>query len=131
MDDNKMEMANLSDAIYAPDSWFDGLYQRRKLKKGKVTWLPRSADDRFDHIVNTAFAIKSHHSSLVQVSDALSYVFRRSLELETENEAYAGEAAYYAGLVNVLSPRRERFGQGPDCEAREFYRIIAPESWAP
>ena len=129
MDDNKMGMANLSDAIYAPDLWFDCLYQRRKLNKGKVVWLPRTADDRFDHIVNTAFAIKSTHSSLVQVSDALSYVFRRHLELRTENEAYGGESAYYLSLVNVLNPRREKLGQGPECEARNFYRAVAPEGW--
>ncbi|QDP20021.1 DUF3800 domain-containing protein [Sphingomonas xanthus] len=130
MDDNKMEMANLSDAIYAPFPWFDCLYQRRRLKKRKVTWVPRTADNRYDHIVNTAFAIKSTHSSLVQVSDALSYVFRRHLELQTQNEAYQGEAAYYLSLVNVLNPRCEKLGQGPDCDARNFYRAIAPEGWA-
>lgn len=130
MDDNKMEMANLSDAIYAPDPWFDCLYQRRKIKKGKATWVARTAADRFDHIVNTAFAIKSTHSSLVQVSDALSYVFRRHLELRTANEAYAGEAAYYLGLTNLLNPRREKLGQGPECDARNFYRAIAPDGWA-
>jgi len=129
MDDNKAGMANLSDAIYAPDPWFDCLYQRRKVKKGKVTWLGRTAADRFDHIVNTAFGIKSHHSSLVQVADALSYVFRRHLELQTENEAYGGEAAYYVGLTNILDPRREKLGQGPDCDARTFYRAIAPDGF--
>jgi hypothetical protein len=129
MDDNKMGMANLSDSIYAPDPWFDCLYQRRKLKKGKVTWVVRNAANRLDHIVNTAFAIKSTHSSLVQVSDALSYVFRRHLELKTEDEAYAGEAAYYLGLANVLNPRREKLGQGPEGDARDFYRAIAPDDW--
>jgi hypothetical protein len=129
MDDNKVEMADLSDAIYAPDPWFDGLYQRRKVKKGSVTWVERTAGDRFDHIVNTAFAIKSTHSSLVQVSDALSYVFRRHLELRSEEEAYPGEDDYYRDLTDILTPRREKLGQGPDCDARTFYRAVAPDGW--
>jgi Protein of unknown function (DUF3800) len=79
MDDNKMTMPALSDAIYAPVAWFDGLYQVRPKRQGK--WRPRRGGDRFDHIINTAFAIKSDHSSLVQVADAISFVYRRHLEL--------------------------------------------------
>ena len=81
MDDNKREMPNLSDALYQRNPWYDGLYEQQKKKRGKQIWIGRSPHDRFDQIVNTAFAIKSDHSSLVQVADAISYVYRRHLEL--------------------------------------------------
>ena len=66
---------------------FDGLYQLRGKKRGKTVWLERTKKDRFDHIINTAFAIKSDHSSMVQVADAISYVYRRHLELAAIAEA--------------------------------------------
>lgn len=107
MDDNKLEMANLSDGLYKCSEWYDGLYQRRGTKRGKSVWLDRKPKDRFDQIINTAFAIKSDHSSLVQVADALSWVYRRHLELKSQAEAYAGEQAYYQDLVDILEPQRE------------------------
>ena len=71
MDDNKQEMANFSEGLYRSHEWYDGLYQCRGKKRGKSVWLDRKPKDRFDQIINTAFAIKSDHSSLVQVADAL------------------------------------------------------------
>ena len=82
-DDNKQQMSNFSDALYQADPWFDPIYQSRKTKKGKT-----SADGRFDQIINTGFAIKSEHSSLVQVADAVSYAYRRHLELKSQNERW-------------------------------------------
>jgi hypothetical protein len=69
-DDNKREMANLSDALYNADPWFDPIYLQTSKKK-KIA--------RFNQIINSAFAIKSQHSSLVQVADAVSYAYRRHL----------------------------------------------------
>lgn len=117
MDDNKKGMPGLSDAIYAADPWFDGLYQTRGKGRKKGTWLPRNAQDRFDQIINTPFAIKSNHSSLVQVADTLAYVYRRHLELKSETEAYKGEKALYKKLTGVIEPSRKKLGQCPDCEA--------------
>jgi len=69
--------------------------------------LPRTAKDRFDQIINTAFAIKSHHSSLVQVADAICYVYRRHLELASQAEAWAGEKAYIrASLISSILTER-------------------------
>jgi Protein of unknown function (DUF3800) len=90
-DDNKQEMANLSEGLYQADAWFDPIYQTSKKKKGKAVWNEVPDNGRFDHIVNSAFAIKSVHSSLIQVADAVSYVYRRHLELKREKEAWAGE----------------------------------------
>ena len=65
MDDNDREMRTLSDGLYNADPWFDGLYQVRGRRRGTTMWLPRTANNRLDQIINTAFAIKSEHSSLI------------------------------------------------------------------
>jgi len=130
MDDNKVEMPQLSDGLYDANAWYDGLYQLRGTKRGKKIWLPRSKSDRFDHIINTAFAIKSHHSSLVQVADAICYVYRRHLEMKSSGEAYAGEAAYYQSLVDILEPQREKLGQSPDAPCVTFYKAARHSEWA-
>lgn len=130
MDDNKREMANLSDGLYRCNPWYDGLYQCRGTKRGKRVWLERKQKDRFDQIINTAFAIKSDHSSLVQVADTLSFVYRRHLELKNEQEAYAGERAYYQSLVDIIEPQREKLGNSPDEQCVNFYREACHPEWA-
>ena len=130
MDDNKMHMPLLSDYLYQADAWYDGLYQvRGSRKQGKQTWIPRKNSNRFDQIINTPFAIKSHHSSLVQVADVLCYVYRRFLELLTNNEAWDGERAYYQSLVDILEPQRARLGQSPDTSCVKFYRAAKHPKW--
>lgn len=129
MDDNKAGMPALSDVLYHGDPWFDGLYKVQGKKQGKPVWIARKKADRFDHIVNTAFAIKSDHSSMVQVADALSYVYRRHLELKSENEAWAGERDYYAGLVDILEPSRENIGRCPDEPAVRFFQQAKHAEW--
>jgi len=122
-------MPALSDAIYLGVPWFDGLYQVRGKVRGQRTWIARSTQDRFDQIINTAFAIKSNHSSLIQVADAVAYVYRRQLELRTTPEAYPGEKALYEGWAQIIEPSREVLGRCPDCEGAAFYRSVAPEGW--
>ena len=130
MDDNQKEMPKLSGGLYTCEPWYDGLYQCAVTKKGKRVWVPRKPKDRFDQIINTAFAIKSDHSSLVQVADAISYVYRRHLELKSADEAYAGEQAYYQSLIDILEPRREKIGQTPDAPCVSFYQATRHPEWA-
>lgn len=129
MDDNKKEMPQLSDGLYDCSGWYDGLYQCRGKRYGKSVWLARTKKDRFDQIINTAFAIKSDHSSLVQVADAISYVYRRHLELKLQPEAYAGEQAYYQALIDILEPHREKIGQSPAAPCVTFYRAAQHPEW--
>ena len=129
MDDNKIEMPKLSDELYKGNTWFDGLYQVRDKKRGKTVWLDRTKKNRFDHIINTAFAIKSDHSSLVQVADAISYVYRRHLDLTGVAEAWVGERDYYAKLVAILEPARAKFGQCPDAACVKFYTAAKHPEW--
>lgn len=130
MDDNKQEMANFSEGLYRAHDWYDGLYQARVRRRGKSVWMDRKSKDRFDQIVNTAFAIKSDHSSLVQVADALSWVYRRHLELKAQPEAYAGEQAFYQGLVDIIEPQREKLGQCPNASCVAFYNAARHPDWA-
>lgn len=129
LDDNKKEMSYLSDELHKCGEWYDGLYQCRGMKRGKKIWLDRKPKDRFDQIVNTAFAIKSEHSSLVQVADALSWVYRRYLELKEQDEAYVGERSYYQELVNILEPQREKLGQSPAASCVAFYQAARHPEW--
>jgi hypothetical protein len=129
VDDNKVDMPRLSDGLFRADVWYDGLYQRREKKKGEMVWCARSDDDRFDQIINTGFSVKSEHSSLVQVADAISWAYRRALELKTVNEAYEGEKAFYDELCGELDDARITLGQTPNCGARGFYDAIRHPEW--
>ena len=129
-DDNKQEMPNLADSLYQASEWYDPLYQRGRPKKGKTVWSAVEAGGRFDQIVNSPFAIKSHHSSLVQVADAAAYIFRRHLELESEREAWDGEKAYYKELSNILDGKRSGLGRTPKGACIEFFETACHGSWA-
>lgn len=130
MDDNKKEMPKLSDELYRGDAWFDPLYQVQVTKRNKSAWVDRTEQDRFDHIVNTAFAIKSDHSSLIQVADALCYVYRRHLELRACEEAWRGEKAYYGGLFSILEPSRDKLGRCPSEGAIRFFQQAKHVGWS-
>jgi hypothetical protein len=100
----------------------------------EVCTLPERGDDvtdkeRFDQIINSAFAIKSQHSSLIQVADAVSYAYRRHLELKSDREAWQGEQEYFAGLVGKLEPKRERLGRTPGGLCIEFYKAVRHQEW--
>lgn len=129
-DDNKAHMPKVSDGLYLAEPWFDALYQQTRKVKGKNQWCELKQPQRFDHIVNTAFAIKSQHSSLVQVADAVSYAYRRHLELTIQPEAWAGEQAFCAGLVTRLDATRERLGRTPNAECIDFYNAVKHPAWA-
>jgi Protein of unknown function (DUF3800) len=129
MDDYKKEMPKLSDGLYQTNPWFDGLYKKQRKKNGETVWHPRTMKDRFDQIVNTAFAIKSDHSSLVQVSDAIAYVYRRHLELGSAVETWTGEKAFYNDLVSTLEPARAAIGRCPGEPSVEFYKAARHPDW--
>jgi Protein of unknown function (DUF3800) len=128
-DDNKREIANLADALYEADPWFDPMYQATR-KETKAGWSKIPDDERFDQIVNSPFAIKSHHSSLIQVADAVAYVYRRHLELKSQKETWAGEQQYFAGLVDKLESKRARLGRTFDGPCIDFYKAARHSEWA-
>ncbi|SHM66171.1 DUF3800 domain-containing protein [Roseibium suaedae] len=129
MDDNKVDMPKLSDGLYNAEAWYDPLYQIRGRRRGKPIWIDRKPTDRFDHIINTAFAIKSDHSSLVQVADAICYVYRRHLELKTADEIWDGEQEFYQDLVAILEPHRDKLGQAPTASSVSFFKAACHPDW--
>ena len=128
-DDNKKEMANLADALHEPDAWFDPMYQKSRPRKGATEWIELSDDERFDQIVNCAFAIKSQHSSLIQVADVAAYVYRRHLELKTEKEQWQGEKQYFAGLTEKFESHRQTLGRNPGGPCIDFYKAACHQEW--
>jgi Protein of unknown function (DUF3800) len=136
-DDNQREMSNFSDALYKANPWFDPIYQTSKRKKsGKTVWCQVPAHERFDQIINTGFAVKSEHSSLIQVADAVSYAYRRHLELKNVKEQWSGEQQYFASLVAKFEeakkpkkPKRERLGRTPGGPCIEFYKAACHGEW--
>lgn len=128
-DDNKIEMPKLSDALYDAHGWFDPIYQESKKKGGVKVWVPVPDGERFSNIVNAAFAIKSEHSSFVQVADAAAYVYRRHLELKSEDEAWLGERSYFDGLTGKLDNIRERIGSNRKGACVDFYKAVKYKHW--
>ena len=128
-DDNKREMQNLSDALYEADAWFDPIYQMGRKKSGEFIWKDLTGDERFSRIINSAFAIKSHQSSLIQVADAVAYIYRRHLELKTEEEEWDGEQKYYDGLIDKIGSNRQRLGRTPGGDCIEFYDAVRHKEW--
>ena len=126
-DDNKWENANLSEALHNANPWFDPIYQTSKKKRGKTIWCEVSDDERFNQIINTAFSIKSDHSSLIQVADAVCYAYRRHLELKSIRERWDGEREYFASLVAKLS--REPLGRTPGGQCINFYKAVRHKDW--
>jgi hypothetical protein len=129
MDDNKMEMPLLSDALHDGSPWLDGLYKVNRRVRNRPTWVGRTGRNRFDQLINTGFAIKSDHSSMVQVADAISYVYRRKLELSAGDEAWVGERAYFDSLVDILQPARISLGRTPNEPCKTFYEAAKHPQW--
>lgn len=135
MDDNEKEMKRFSSEIYNCNEWYDGLYMRQRSTKKGMVWVNRKPTDRFDQIINTAFAIKSNHSSLIQVADAVSYVYRRYIELIVSksegavDEKWDGEYKYYQELVKEMYKSRMKLGKCPESESYSFFTEAAHPKW--
>jgi hypothetical protein len=128
-DDNKQYMPKLSDGLYDCNKWYDDLYALPKTLRGNTVWKVKPSE-RFDHIINSAFAIKSEHSSLVQVADIISYIYRRFVELCNSDEAYDGEKQLYENWVNVLATKREKIGRVPTgSKTIKFYKDVCHPNW--
>lgn len=69
-----------------------------------VPFNPKRAEERLDQIVDTAYFVKSHHSSMAQVADVIAYIFCRYLQLTaySQPEAYWGEITKIANWIDIL-----------------------------
>ena len=119
-DDNEVELPKLSSFLVESCVDVDEFYGR------SMTAEP------FDHIVDTAFAIKSEQSELVQVSDACAYALRRKAELKLggKQEEWEGEldlmrqaCGKFAGRVRF--PART-WVANPHCQCAKWIVDVAP-----
>ena len=128
-DDNPKGMSVVSQCLHAADAWFDPIYQQRKKIRRKNVWKEIPARERFSMIVNSTFSTMSEHSSFIQVVDAISYVYRRHLELIGIQEEWQGEKDYFNSLVSKLEENREKLGRTANGQCIDFYRQVKCENW--
>lgn len=119
-DNNPGGLAALSELVVAPPSWTDAYYDRGRRAPA------------LSMIIDTPFAVESHHVLMIQVADVLAGILRRYAELETYGspERYTGERDQYSQWVTLLRPsllgNEHRWGSGNKSECAAWYRGLAP-----
>lgn len=117
-DDNKVELPKLSSFLVESCPDVDEFYARS------------AKAEPFDHIIDTAFAIKSEQSELVQVSDACAYAIRRKAELELggEEEEWDGELDLMQQACGKFASRvqfpKRTWVASPHCQCAAWVRDI-------
>ena len=121
----------INELIKGRNEWYDGLYQVRQTQSKGGIWLPRDPEDRFDHIADrSVFDADSKESFLIQAADAVSYIYRRHLELTGGSaERWIGERKFIEGLIDILEPSREKLGDSPNADCVDFYNSIKHSNW--
>jgi len=122
MDENKRKADQLAELLFAPPDWTDAYYGRREKQA------------RLDQLIDSSFAVKSHHAGLVQVADLYALILRRYAELcDYESaELWNGEKdlidRYTRTLASRLLPRSTRWPARPKPPCCQWYNEIAPPS---
>ena len=131
IDDNPRGLFHLASALRARNPWFDGLYKASIKHRGKTIQVPQESSDRFNKIIDTPSAVESKYSALIQIADAISYIYRRHLELISleETEKWPGERNYYDNLVATLNKARQTLGRCPDEPCINFYKQAKHTGW--
>jgi hypothetical protein len=122
IDNNPRGLALLSDLVDNPPSWTDEYYGRVK------------KEPPLSQIIDTPFAVQSHHVGMIQVADVFAGILRHYSELEDYGwpEKFTGERAQYSEWAHLLKPsllgNAHRWGKGNKSEAAQWYRSLAPAS---
>jgi len=117
-DDNRAELPGLSEFLVNPT-------------EDVAEFCESNTSDPFDQIIDTSFAIKSEHSTLVQIADACAYILRRRAELtvERQDEAWDGELDFiqsaYSGFAGSLLQLTKTWKSNPCCEAAEWLKQVS------
>ena len=123
IDDNVKKLPLLCELLWEPPAWIDGYYPRK----------PK--EERLNQIIDTAFAVQSHHCSLVQVADLLAFVVRRHLELlnQIDKPEWPEEPDFLKQCLQAIAPRIYRNSgamKGTNSSAAALlYREIAPTGY--
>ncbi len=88
-----------------------------------------------DQIIDTAFAVRSHHCSLVQAADLVAFVVRRHVELEAKanDSASDDELEVIKDCLKQIAPRIYRCSAAMKStntsQSAAWYRAIAPTGY--
>lgn len=124
IDENSQRLPELCKLIWEPPPWIDGYCPRKK------------NDERLNQIIDTAFAIRSHHCSLVQAADLLAFIVRRYLELRNDinDPAWDGEPIFVKECLQAVTPRIIRNSSAMKgtnkSPSASWYRAIAPNGYS-
>jgi len=117
MDQQTQHEKVVSELLATSPSWTDSYY---RWKQG----------DRLDQILDTAYFVRSHHASFVQIADLIAYAVNRHLELQMGGKGYPGEKEqrekWFLDLIRpTLIEETHRLPKGKDAIA-VFYRSVTP-----
>jgi hypothetical protein len=122
IDENKQKADKLSELLFEPPEWTDPYYRRRKNQA------------RLDQLIDSSFAVKSHHAGLVQVADLYALILRRYAELHEykRSEEWQGEKSLIDECARTLAsrmlPKATRWPERTDAPCCKWYNDIAPKS---
>lgn len=130
-DNNAKDVPKISDSLYAPNPWFDDLYQSSISSPRKKKPKEVKPEERFNQIINTAFSIKSQHSYIIQAADAVCHILRRHIELQsTGKEKWSGEKDQMTQLANSIILKKIKLGQSlAESPCLKYYKSIIYHGW--
>jgi len=122
IDENKQKADKLSELLFEPPEWTDSYYGRRKNQA------------HLEQLIDSSFAVKSHHAGLVQVADVYALILRRYAELHEykRSEEWEGEKSLIDEWSRILAtrmlPKATRWPERTDAPCCKWYNDIAPKS---
>jgi hypothetical protein len=120
-DENKVKADELAEILWNPPAWTDDYYDRDRRREA------------LDQVIDTAFAVKSHHAGMVQVADLYAWIFRRYAELAEYGvaEEFSGEARFIKDCVKLLRKRLlarvTRWPKRTGSRSAEWFNTVAPK----
>jgi hypothetical protein len=123
IDDNPRNMPSLCEVLWAPTTWLDDYYPKK------------TKEDHLNQLIDTAFAVQSHHCSLVQVADLLAFIIRKYFELSSEVVApeWDEELDFVKQCIEIISPRIYKnpgaMKATNNSLSAKWYRAIAPDGY--
>lgn len=122
VDENKQKADQLAELLFEPPHWSDAYYGRK------------NKQEQLDQLIDSAFAVKSHHAGLIQVADLFAFILRRYSELHDykSKEEWDGEQSLIDECVKILAmrllPKATRWPERTRADCSRWYCDIAPTS---
>lgn len=98
---------------------------------GSSRWVERiprlkRKEAQLDQIIDTAFAVRSHHCSLVQAADLVAFVVRRHVELEAKanDSASDDELEVIKDCLKQIAPRSYRCSGAMKAQTQASRRVV-------